>query len=499
MEECCGSEGHGQGKFHSNIKLNKISDVEWEIPIGTIPNMKVPGRVFASAKLLEKMKQDRTLTQCAGVATLPGIYKHAITLPDGHEGYGFPIGGVAALDFKEGGISPGGIGYDINCGVRLIRTNFRKPDIKDKVEPLLDALFRNVPSGLGSKGKTKVHTEAEFDNVLRLGARWAFENGFGTEKDLKHLEEEGCIKIADPKYASSEAKKRGMPQLGSLGSGNHFLEIQYVDKIFDAKVAKVFGIEEEGQITLMIHTGSRGIGHQVCSDYIREMEKAYPEIISKLPDRELIYAPAGSDIADRYLKAMSAAANFAWCNRQMILHWSRQAFEEVMKTDWEAMGMQVVYDVAHNLAKVEEHKIDGKLRKVYLHRKGATRAFGPGRPEIPSDYRAVGQPVLIPGSMGTASYVLVGSETAMEKTFGSTAHGAGRMMSRHEAIRSYRADTIIKELGDRGIIIKAASKMGVVEEAPGAYKDIDEVVKVSHEAGIGNIVARLKPMGVVKG
>lgn len=382
--------------------------------------------------------------------------------------------------------------------MRLVRTNLVKKQAEENIHPLLEALFRNVPSGLGSKGKTKVQTQEEFDNVLKLGARWAVEHGFGTEQDLKHLEEEGCIKVADPKYVSPEAKKRGMPQLGSLGSGNHFLEIQYVEKIFDKKVAKAFGLEE-GQVTLMIHTGSRGIGHQVCSDYIREMEKAYPDIIAKLPDRELIYAPAGSDIAERYLKAMSAAANFAWCNRQMILHWSRQAFEEALGKSWEDLDMQVVYDVAHNLAKVEEHKIDGKLRKVYVHRKGATRSFGPGRPEIPSDYRSVGQPVLIPGSMGTASYVLVGSETAMEKTFGSTAHGAGRMMSRGEAIRSYRADTIVKELGDRGIIIKAASKMGIVEEAPGAYKDIDEVARVSHEAGIGNLVARLKPIGVVKG
>ncbi len=481
------------------IKLKKINDVEWEIPKGVLPNMKVPGRVFASQKLLEKMKQDRTLLQCAGVATLPGIYKYAITLPDGHEGYGFPIGGVAALDYEEGGISPGGIGYDINCGVRLIRTDLRKEEAEEKIEQILNALFKNVPSGLGSKGKTRVKTQDEFDNVLSLGARWAVEKGFGTEKDLKHLEEEGELKVADPKYTSQNAKKRGMPQLGSLGAGNHFLEVQYVEKIFDKKVAKVFGIEEEGQVTLMIHTGSRGFGHQVCSDYLREMEKTFPDIIKSLPDRELVYAPAGSELADRYLKAMSAAANFAWANRQMILHWSRQAFEEVFKQDWEKIGMQVVYDVAHNLAKIEEHKIEGKLRKVYLHRKGATRAFGPGRPEIPSDYRDVGQPVLIPGSMGTASYVLVGSQTSMEKTFGSTAHGAGRMMSRHAAMRKYWAETIKKELGERGIIIKAASKRGIAEEAPGAYKDIDEVAKVSHEAGIGNLVARLKPIGVVKG
>ncbi|MCD6547456.1 MAG: intein-containing RctB family protein [Nanoarchaeota archaeon] len=386
-----------------------------------------------------------------------------------------------------------------NCGVRLIRTNLEKKDVEEKIEQILNTLFKNVPSGLGSKGKTRVKTQEEFDEVLRLGARWAVEKGFGTEDDLKHIEEEGCLKFADPKYTSKNAKKRGMPQLGSLGAGNHFLEIQYVDKIFDEKVAKVFGIEKEGQVTVMVHTGSRGFGHQVCSDYLREMEKTFPDIIKKLPDRELIYAPAESELAEKYLKAMSCAANFAWANRHMIMHWTRESFEEVFKKDWESLGMKLVYDVAHNIAKIEEHKIDGKLRKVYLHRKGATRAFGPGRPEIPSDYRDVGQPVLIPGSMGTASYVLVGSKTSMEKTFGSTAHGAGRMMSRHAALKKYWAETVKKELGERGIIIKAASKRGVAEEAPGAYKDIDEVARVSHEAGIGMLVARLKPMGVVKG
>lgn len=483
----------------AEVNIKKISDVEWEIPVGTIPNMNVPGRVFASEQLLKKMKLDRTLIQCAGVATLPGIYKNAITLPDGHEGYGFPIGGVAALDFKEGGISPGGIGYDINCGVRLIRTNLKKEEAEPKMKQILEALFKNVPSGLGSKGKTRVKTEDDFDDVLRMGSQWAVEKEFGTQNDLKHQEEEGCIKIADSKFVSKDAKKRGMPQLGSLGSGNHFMEIQYVDKIYNKDVADTFGIKTEGQVMYMIHTGSRGIGHQVCSDYLREMEKTFPEIIKKLPDRELVYAPAGSEVAEKYLKAMSAAANFAWCNRQMILHWSRQAFEEVFKKDWEKLDMNMVYDVAHNLAKVEEHEIDGKMKKVYVHRKGATRAFGPGRKEIPSTYQNVGQPVLIPGSMGTASYVLVGSKTSMEKTFGSTAHGAGRTMSRHEALRQYQSETIVKNLGDRGIIVKGASRQGIAEEAPGAYKDIDEVARVSHESGIGNLVARLKPIGVVKG
>ena len=480
------------------IELKKISEVEWEIPKGVVNGMYVPSRVFASQKLLERMKQDKTLIQGAGVATLPGIYKYSIVLPDGHEGYGFPIGGVAALDYENGGISPGGIGYDINCGVRLIRTNLEKKDADENIKPLLNALFKNVPSGLGSKGLTRIKKVEEFDRVLKYGVQWAVENEFGAERDLKHIEENGRLKIADPSYTSKDAKKRGMPQLGSLGAGNHFLEVQHVEKVFDEKVAKVFGLRE-GQVTLMIHTGSRGFGHQVCSDYLREMEKTFPDIIKKLPDKELIYAPSGSDLANKYLKAMSAAANFAWTNRQMIKHWSRQAFEEVFKKDWESLGMELVYDVAHNLAKLEEHKIDGELKKVYVHRKGATRAFGPGRPEIPADYRNVGQPVLIPGSMGTASYVLVGSQTSMEKTFGSAAHGAGRTMSRHAALREYRADIIKKQLGERGIVIKSASKRGVAEEAPGAYKDINEVVRVSHEAGIGKIVAKLRPIGVVKG
>lgn len=497
-EECCGSSNSSKYNKKVEVKLKKISDVEWEIPIGTVPNMKVPGRVFASAKLIEKMKQDRTLVQCAGVATLPGIYKYSIVLPDGHEGYGFPIGGVAALDAKEGGISPGGIGYDINCGVRLVRTNFKKEDIKEKIPELLDAIFKNVPSGVGSKGKFRLKSEKELDDVLKNGVKWAVKNGFGTEQDRKHIEEEGQLE-ADPSKVSSDAKKRGMPQLGSLGAGNHFLEIQYVDKIYDKKVAKVFGIGSEGQVTVMIHTGSRGFGHQVCSDYLRKMEKEYPEVIKTLPDRELIYAPAGSKMAKDYFSAMNCAANYAWTNRQMILHWTREAFENVFGKKWQELGMEIVYDVCHNIAKLEEHNIDGKIRKVYVHRKGATRAFGPGRKEIPADYREVGQPVIIPGSMGTASYVLVGSKTSMEKTFGSTAHGAGRSKSRHQALREYWGETVAKDLSKKGILIRAATKKVIAEEAPGAYKDIDDVAETSHKAGIGNLVVRLKPMGVVKG
>jgi tRNA-splicing ligase RtcB len=480
------------------IEFKKINDVEWELPKGTLPNMNVPGRIFASEALLEKIKQDRTLIQCAGVATLPGIYKYSIVLPDGHEGYGFPIGGVAALDFDKGGISPGGIGYDINCGVRLLRTNFQREDVLETIPKVVEAMFKNVPSGLGSKGKIRVDLK-ELNNVLRDGAGWAVKNGYGTEKDLKHLEEEGALKIADPSKVSNIAKSRGLPQLGSLGSGNHFLELQYVDKIFNPDVAKVFGIEKENQVTVMIHTGSRGLGHQVCTDYLRRMEKEYHDIVKKLPDRELVYAPSGSKTAEDYLGGMSCASNYAWCNRQMILHWVRESFEQIFGKKSEEMGLEVVYDVAHNLAKIEEHNIEGAKRKVYMHRKGGTRAFGPGRPEIPSDYRTVGQPVLIPGSMGTASYLLVGSQTSMEKTFGSTAHGAGRTMSRKKAMKKFRAETIKKVLLNKGIYVRAASYRGIAEEAPGAYKDIDEVARVSDQAGIGKLVARLRPMGVVKG
>ena len=386
-----------------------------------------------------------------------------------------------------------------NCGVRLVRTNLQKEEMTKHLPALLDAVFRNVPSGVGSKGKVKVNTQADFDEVLKLGSRWAVEKEFGWKEDLKHLEEEGCLEQADPSKVSDDAKKRGMPQVGSLGAGNHFLEVQYVDKIYMPDVAKKFGIEHEGQVMFMIHTGSRGCGHQICSDYLRLMEKEYHSLIAKLPDRELVYAPSGSKMAEDYFAAMCAGANYAWANRQMILHWIRQSFEDTFKKEAETMGLNVVYDVCHNIAKVEEHDINGVKKKVYVHRKGATRAFGPGRKEIPADYRSVGQPVIIPGSMGTASYVLVGTEQAMKESFGSTAHGAGREMSRNEALRRYTGDSVRHELEKRNILIRAATKSVIAEEAPGAYKDIDEVARVSDQAGIGKIVARLVPMGVAKG
>jgi len=482
-----------------DIKLNRLNEFVWEIPTGTIKGMKVPARIIASEKLVSKMKQDRTLVQAAGVATLPGIYKYSVTLPDGHEGYGFPIGGVAALDYETGAISPGGIGYDINCGVRLLRTKLDINDVRQSLKEIVNQMFRNVPSGVGSKGLVKVKSEGDLDSVLKLGAKWAVENGYGLKEDLEYLEEHGMLAGADPKKVSHLAKQRGMPQIGSLGSGNHFLEIQRVDKIYDEKIAKVFGIERENQVMVMIHTGSRGLGHQVCSDYLRTMEKKYHDIIATLPDRELVYAPAGSETANDYFAAMAGAANFAWCNRQMIVHWVRESFESVFRKDADKLGLKIIYDVAHNIAKIEEHKVNGEFKKVYVHRKGATRAFPPNHKDIPQEYRSAGQPVLLPGSMGTASYVLVGTEKAMEESFGSTAHGAGRELSRHEAIRRYKNVDIEKALEQKGTIVKAASLKGILEEVPEAYKDIDEVARVSDAIGIGKLVARLVPVGVVKG
>lgn len=473
------------------IKLNKVTDFIWEMP--KTGKMNVPTRIFASRQMLEKMKQDRTLEQGRNVACLPGIYKYAVVLPDGHEGYGFPIGGVAALDFKEGGISPGGIGYDINCGVRLLRTSLKKEDIYPKIKELLNSLAQHVPAGLGSSNITV--TKEILNDALNKGAVWAVENGYGNKDDLEHCEEGGQMKTADASQVSETAKSRGRKQLATLGSGNHFLEVQYVDEIFDKETAKAFGITEEGQITLMIHCGSRGLGHQVCSDYLREMEKTFPEIIQKLPDKELVYAPANHPLAKRYLQAMSAAANFAWCNRHIIGHQCRLAFSKLFSK----AKLETVYDVAHNICKIEEHKVNGEVKKVYMHRKGGTRAFPPGHPEIPKAYQETGQPIIIPGSMGTASYLLVGTEESMEATFGSTAHGAGRVMSRHEALRKFRGEKVVQELKARKILVQSASWKGIAEEAPGVYKDIEEVVEVSHQTNIGRKVARLKPIGVVKG
>lgn len=467
------------------VPLKRIDKIRWEIPKYD-RRMRVPGRVYADDQLIEKMRGDRTLEQAANVAMLPGIYKYSIVMPDGHQGYGFPIGGVAAFDVKEGVISPGGVGYDVNCGVRLIRTNLTEKEVRPRIKELVDTLFKNVPSGLGSKGRIRLHW-TQLDDVLAEGAKWAVDNGYGWKEDLEHLEEGGRMEGADPNAVSQKAKQRGAPQLGSLGSGNHFLEVQVVDKIFDEKIAKAYGLFE-GQVVVMVHTGSRGLGHQVASDYLRIMEKANRKYGVPWPDRELVSVPFQTEEGQRYFSAMKAAANFAWANRQMITHWVRESFEEVFKRKAEDMEMSIVYDVAHNIAKVEEHEVDGRRVKVVVHRKGATRA-----------YRDVGQPVLIPGSMGTASYVLAGAEGAMRETFGSTCHGAGRLLSRKAATRQYRGDRLRNELLRQGIYIRAASLRVVAEEAPGAYKSVDNVVNVVHQAGIANLVARMRPMGVAKG
>jgi tRNA-splicing ligase RtcB len=385
-----------------------------------------------------------------------------------------------------------------NCGVRLLRTDLRKEEVMPKLKDLVETLFRNVPSGLGSTGHVRL-TPPELDQVLERGARWAVEKGFGWEEDLERLEEGGCMEGADPGRVSGEAKRRGFPQLGSLGSGNHFLEVQVVDRIYDQEVARRFGIEEEGQVTVMVHTGSRGLGHQVCSDYLRTMERAVRQYRLELPDRELVNVPFTSPEGQSYFSAMKCAANYAWANRQMITHWIRQSFEQVFGREAKALGLRVVYDVAHNIAKLEEHQVDGERKKVVVHRKGATRAFPPEHPQVPSPYQEVGQPVIIPGDMGTASYLLVGTETAMRETFGSTAHGAGRHLSRTAALKQFRGEEIRGKLGERGIYVRAAKLSVIAEEAPQAYKDIDRVVEITHRAGLSLKVARLTPLGVAKG
>ncbi|MBW3018151.1 RtcB family protein [Candidatus Woesearchaeota archaeon] len=474
-----------------NIK--KVENCIYEIP--KTGNMRVRALLFLSETLLKQV-EDGAMSQAKNVATLPGIQKASIAMPDMHEGYGFPIGGVAAMDAETGVISPGGIGYDINCGVRMLATPLTKDDVLPKAREIVESLFRHVPCGVGSKSEIKLNP-AELNNVLNTGAKWAVEHGYGFEEDLDHCESNGCLPDANADYVSSRAKERGKNQLDTLGAGNHFLEVQYVDKIFDKEVAKGFGIEKEGQVTVMIHCGSRGLGHQVCSDFIREMEKTHPELLQQLPDRELIYAPLGSDLAKRYFGAMCAAANYAWCNRHIIAHRVRAAFKDVFNLKPEQL--KTVYDVAHNIAKKEEHTIDGKKKKVMMHRKGATRAFPAGHPEIPKAYREIGQPVILPGTMGTASYILVGTQKGMELAFGSTAHGAGRAMSRHGAIKQFRGETIKQELEAHNIIVKSASWKGIAEEAPKAYKDVDEVIKATEGAGICKIVARVRPISVVKG
>ncbi len=480
--------------------LEKISNNIWRIPQSYRRDMNVPVTIYASERLLQKIQQDRTLEQAVNVAALPGILKTSVVLPDAHEGYGFPIGGVAAMDLEKGVISPGGIGYDINCGVRLMVTNLDYSDVRPRVRELVDVIFKNVPAGLGSRRRDFHVTHSDLDRIVVEGAAYIVEKyGLGWSEDYDRMEESGAISGADPSKVSPTAKSRGESQIGTLGSGNHFLEVQRVDRIFDERAAKAMGITHEGQVTVLIHCGSRGYGHQICSDYLRVMERGAVKYGIRLPDRELACVPIKSPEADQYLKAFRCAVNFAFANRQAISHWVRQSFQEVFKKKPEDLGMEIVYDVCHNIAKFEKHKIDGGTAEVLVHRKGATRSFPMGHELIPSIYRNVGQPVLIPGSMGTASWVLLGNVKAMELTFGSTAHGAGREMSRSGAKRRYRGDQVIRELESRGVYVKGDSMETVVEEVDAAYKSVDEVVEVSHQVGIGTKVARLVPIGVVKG
>ena len=481
-----------------NIKDNitEVRENIWEIPSSYKKEMRVPGRLYLEKESLANLEKG-AFEQVVNVACLPGIQKFSIGLPDIHFGYGFPIGGVGAFSARTGVISPGGVGFDINCGVRLIRTNLTEEEVKPKLKEIVTGLFENIPSGVGSKGKIYL-SKTDIDDVLDFGAHWAVENGYGFEEDLKFLEENGKMEDADSSKVSDKAKKRGIPQLGSLGSGNHFLEVQKIEDIYNEDVAKQFNLEED-TIALMIHTGSRGCGHQICSDYLRLMDKAYKNHSLKIPDRQLACAPWESVEAQDYFKAMAAGANYAWANRQLILHWIRETFETAFLRSAEDMDMSVVYDVAHNIAKKETHRVKNTDMDLIVHRKGATRAFGPGREEVPKDYRNIGQPVIIPGTMGTSSYVLHGTEIAMKETFGSTAHGAGRKLGRSAAKKKFSPKDVKNELESKGILIKASSMPVIAEESPNAYKDVDEVVKTADGAGIAKLVVKLKPLAVTKG
>ncbi|MFO7966055.1 MAG: RtcB family protein [Archaeoglobaceae archaeon] len=476
--------------------LKKITNYKWELPQSYKPGMKVPAYFYIDKKLMSNLEQD-AVGQAANVATMPGIKKASLVMPDVHVGYGFPIGGVAGFDTEEGVVSPGGVGFDINCGVRLLRSNLKAEEVKNKTKPLIDELFSAVPSGVGAGGRLKI-SDKELEEVLVKGAQWAVENGYGYDKDLKHCEEEGALEGASPDVVSKRARSRGKPQLGTLGSGNHFLEVQYVDKILDEEAAKVMGLEE-GMVTVMIHCGSRGLGHQVCSDFLEVLDRAVKKYNISLPDRQLACAPINSKEGQDYFKGMAASANYAWANRQIITHWVREPFRNIFDMSDSDLGMDLIYDVAHNIAKFEEHNVDGNKMKVCVHRKGATRAFSGSSSGVPEDYRGIGQPVLIPGSMGTSSYVLRGTEKAMEETFGSTCHGSGRTMSRSAAKKKIRGNQVVSDLGKRGIYVRATQKALLAEEAPAAYKVSDDVVNIVHKAGLSSLVAKLNPIGVAKG
>ncbi len=477
--------------------LEQISPFKWRIPKDRHPKMRVDGIIYASPALMEDIFRDQALNQVINVAQLPGIIRAALAMPDIHWGYGFPIGGVAAFDMQDGIVSPGGVGYDINCGVRLLRSNLVEEELAGRLRDLIQLLYHNVPAGLGREGRLRLKA-GQLPSVLEQGSHWAIKQGYGWQEDLERTEDQGRLRNADSSLVSPRAVERGLNQLGTLGSGNHFLELQVVDKIYDSHAAAVLGLFEN-QVTLMLHCGSRGLGYQVCEDSLGVLRRSASKYGLDLPDPQLACAPIPSPEGQNYLNRMAAAANYAWANRQCITHWVRESFEQVFRQSAEKLGLHLVYDVAHNIAKLEtipEHK--GR-RSVCVHRKGATRSFPAGHPEVCETYRAIGQPVLIPGSMGTASYVCLGTEQALQESFGSTAHGAGRVLSRHAALRRTRGRSISQELADQGIYVMARGRSTLAEEAPEAYKSIDEVVETVHQAGLSKKVARLRPVGVVKG
>lgn len=480
------------------IPIERIDEYRWRIPPDAKPGMRVPAIIFADEKLMDQIRHDLSLEQAANSAMLPGVVKAAYAMPDIHQGYGLPIGAVVATDPETGVVTPGGVGYDINCGVRLLRTELTKTEVLPRLKELVNGLFATIPTGVGTQGKVRL-TRENARKPLEQGARWAVEQGLGEPEDLVTAEASGCIAGADPDAVSPKAYERGRAQLGTLGSGNHFLEVQIVETIYDEQAANVLGLFP-GQVTVMIHSGSRGFGHQVCTDSLATMERALKKYGIQLPDRQLACTPIHSEEASAYLGAMRAAANYAWTNRQCLTHWAREVFQQVFHKSPRDLGMWVVYDVAHNIAKLEEHEVDGKKRRLLVHRKGATRAFPPGHPELPERYRSIGQPVLVPGDMGRASFVLVGTDGAMRETFGSTCHGAGRVMSRAAAIRAARGRAIERELEDtHGVYVRATGRDSVKEEMPEAYKNVQDVVTVCHNAGISKMVAKLKPMGCIKG
>ena len=474
--------------------LKKIDDYRWLVPRGTKAGMRADALIYADEKLLQQIVGDLSIEQAMNVAFLPGIVGRSLAMPDIHQGYGFPIGGVAATGLPKGVVSPGGVGFDINCGVRLVASSLERDQVTPRLRELVNQLFRNVPSGTGSKGNVECSFQ-DLDRVLERGSAWTVGRGYGEPADVEFCEESGAMDGADPKKVSDRAKQRGRTQIGTLGSGNHFLEVQYVQKIYEPEIAACFGLEEN-QVVVLIHCGSRGLGHQVCTDYLKTMNEAMRRYGIELPDRQLACVPADSPEGQDYLGAMGAAANFAWANRQAITHFTREAFKSVFEP---SVTMRVVYDVSHNIAKREQHTVSGEKREVLVHRKGATRSFPAHSPFLPAAYHEAGQPVLIPGSMGTASYVLVGTERAMEETFGTVCHGAGRALSRTAAKKGRDARVETQKLEDQGIILRSDTRDGILEEIPEAYKDIDAVVDVVHNAGLARKVARLRPMGVIKG